>query len=75
MKSFILTFSLSSMVMLGTSFCALAADPSVVEFPDSGENKDILEILEMGGFMMYPLALVVGDLCGADPVVFLYHSS
>ena len=46
------------MVMLGTSFRALAADPSVVDFPDSGENKDILEILEMGGFMMYPLALL-----------------
>jgi biopolymer transport protein ExbB len=58
MKSFILTFSLSSMVMLGTSFCALAADPSVVEFPDSSQNKDILEILWMGGFMMYPLALL-----------------
>lgn len=56
MKSSILTFGLSSAVMLATMQSALAADPPVT--PGSASNKDILEILSMGGFMMYPLALL-----------------
>ncbi|MCP5537759.1 MAG: MotA/TolQ/ExbB proton channel family protein [Akkermansiaceae bacterium] len=43
--------------MLATSLTALAA-PVVADAPESAGNKDILEILWMGGFMMYPLALL-----------------
>ena len=56
MKSSILTFGLSSVVMLATAQSALAADPPAA--PEAAVNKDILEILSMGGFMMYPLALL-----------------
>lgn len=58
MKSNLLTFGLLSVLMLATSLPLMAADPSVVDFPDSRESKDIVEILWMGGFMMYPLALL-----------------
>ncbi len=55
MKFSILTLGLISVVMLGTAHGALAADASGAA-PEA--NKDILEILSMGGFMMYPLALL-----------------
>ncbi len=55
MKFSILTLGLTSVVMLGTAHGALAADAPGAA-PEA--NKDILEILSMGGFMMYPLALL-----------------
>ncbi len=58
MKSIISHFCLLSALILATSSRIFAADPAVVDFPDSAQNKDILEILQMGGFMMYPLALL-----------------
>lgn len=58
MKSNILTFCLSSVVMLVTSYSLMAAEPGGADLADAGENKDIMEILWMGGFMMYPLAVL-----------------
>lgn len=58
MKSILLTFGLIPAGLLATTSRILAADPGVVDFPDAGGDKDILEILKMGGFMMYPLALL-----------------
>ena len=55
MKSSILTFGLTTAITLASAHSAIAADaPS--EQP--AQNKDILEILSMGGFMMYPLAVL-----------------
>lgn len=57
MKSSLLpTFGLCSSVILTSAHSALAADPAAD--PAATGNKDILEILSMGGFMMYPLALL-----------------
>ena len=49
-----LTPVLISLFALFTAPALLAADEEVAEVA----NKDFLEILEMGGFMMYPLALL-----------------
>lgn len=46
-----------AMILASTSYI-LAADPGAANLPDAGQNKDIIEILKMGGFMMYPLALL-----------------
>ena len=45
-------------MILASASHVLAADSGVVDYPNSGESKDILEILWKGGFMMYPLALL-----------------
>ena len=58
MKSNILTFGLSSVVMLASSYSLMAADADLVDSPDPVDSTDILEILWMGGFMMYPLAVL-----------------
>ena len=58
MKSNLVTFGSILAMILASASHVMAADPAVVDFPDSGENKDIMEILWMGGFMMYPLALL-----------------
>jgi len=55
MKSSILTFGLTSAITLASAHRALAAEALSGQ---SAENKDILEILSMGGFMMYPLAIL-----------------
>ena len=49
-----LTPVFTSLFALFTAPALLAADEEVAEVA----NKDFLEILEMGGFMMYPLALL-----------------
>ena len=53
MKFSKLTYVLSAAVLGASTHAASAADTA-----DAGENKDILEILSLGGFMMYPLALL-----------------
>lgn len=58
-----LTISITKRLAAGlTSACLLVTAPAVwandTLAPESAENKDILEILEMGGFMMYPLAVL-----------------
>ena len=53
MKFSNLTHTLSIAALWVSTHAASAA-----EAPGAGENKDILEILRMGGFMMYPLALL-----------------
>ena len=58
MKSNILTFCLSSVAMLASSYSLMAADADLVDSPDPVDSTDILEILWMGGFMMYPLAVL-----------------
>ena len=58
MKSNILTFGLSSVAMLASSYSLMAADADLVDSPDPVDSTDILEILWMGGFMMYPLAVL-----------------
>ena len=58
MKTNLITFGLSLTMILASASHVLAADSGVVDYPNSGESKDILEILWKGGFMMYPLALL-----------------
>ncbi len=58
MKSFLTTFGLAYVTMSATTLGAMAAEPAAAGAPESASNKDILEILQMGGFMMYPLALL-----------------
>ncbi len=58
MKSFLTTFGLACVTMSATTLGAMAADQVAASSPESASNKDILEILRMGGFMMYPLALL-----------------
>ena len=74
MKSNILTFGLSSVAMLASSYSLMAADADLVDSPDPVESTDILEILWMGGFMMYPLA-VLSVICVVLILVLFFHDS
>ncbi|BDS08253.1 hypothetical protein NT6N_32930 [Oceaniferula spumae] len=62
MKSSILTSgltrALTSAFLLAAAPMTYAADAAGAAAAGAGENKDILEILKMGGFMMYPLAVL-----------------
>lgn len=61
MNSSTLTYGLATAVTSALSLmaapAAMAADTAQAAAV-AGENKDILEILKMGGFMMYPLAVL-----------------